>query len=383
MPPQELPVASGIPASKPGSSLKQARRRRWARLALFNLVVAVVLLELGLRVAVGELFPPRFFEPHAQFGHFHVPGRTGWQRTGEYSSYIAINSKGLRDHERPYAKPAGVFRILVLGDSFVEGLQVGQSETFPARLEEVLNQHYNMPFEVINAGVSRYGTSNALLFLEGEGVRYQSDLVIYAFYPNDVTDNIENGLFELAGDQLIARPVTVSSVERARGILYDFSYIYRFALALSLRLGQATDETLIDTDWGKVLPIYRAHLHPREERAWQLTRLLLERMRVATTRAGARLVVVCLPEHFQSEDRLWAQVAQSAEVLERDAPNRALADVVPEGTAYLDLLPGFQAAAQRQALYYAQDHHFNAAGHALAADLIATYLAAQGLLPES
>jgi lysophospholipase L1-like esterase len=363
--------------------LKRTRRRRWARLALFNLVVAVVLLELGLRVAGGELFPPRFFEAHAQFGHFHVPGRTGWQRTDEYSSYITINGRGLRDHERPYAKPEGVFRILVLGDSFVEGLQVGQDETFPARLEEALNQDNSAPLDVINAGVSRYGTSNALLFLEGEGLRYQPDLVIYAFYPNDVTDNIENGLFELAGNQLIARPATVSPVEHVRGVLYDLSYIYRFALGLSLHLGQATDETLIDTGWGKVLPIYRAHLLPREERAWQVTGLLLERMHAATTRAGARLVVVCLPEHFQSEDRLWAQVAQSAEVLERDAPNRALAEAVPEGTAYLDLLPGFQAAAQSQALYYAQDHHFNAAGHALAADLIATYLAGQGLLPES
>lgn len=347
------------------------------------MVVVLLALEIGLRLGIGDVFPPRFFEPHAQFGHFHVSGRSGWQRTSEYNSYITINSKGLRDPERSYAKPDGVFRILMLGDSFVEGFQVGQDQTLPVQLQAVLSQQSSAPIEVINAGVSRYSTDNALLFLEGEGVRYEPDLVIYNFYPNDVVEILENDFFRLVDGQLVQQPMSVSLVDRLRLALYDYSYIYRFARGLSIRFKHATNETLIETGGGKVSPVYRAELRLEQQRAWDLIARVLERMLSAATRGGAQLMVVSLPEDFQSEDRLWEQVAQSKEALRRDAPNHMLASAVPEGVPYLDLLPGFRQAAQDQPLYYPQDHHFNPAGQALAADLIATFLIEEGLVPTS
>lgn len=362
----------------------QAKRflRRSSRVLLMALSIIFILLalEIGLRLGVGKVFPPRFFEPHAQFGHFHVPGRSGWQRSDEYESYITINSKGLRDVERPYAKPEGVFRVLMLGDSFVEGLQVAQDKTLPVQLEAQLRQRLNSPVEVINAGVSRYGTGNSLLFLEAEGLRYDPDLVIYAFYPNDVTDNLENGVFRLVNGALVRQPERISRSERVRLVLYDYLYIYRFALGLSIQWSYTNDETLIDTEWGKILPIYRAEQQPRETQAWALTARLLERMAAVTP---GRLVVVYLPEFYQSQDTVWAQVERSDEVLLRDAPNRMLASILPAGVPYLDLLPSFIAEAQDQVLYYPNDHHFNADGQALAAARVADFLLDARLLPES
>lgn len=366
-------------AEQPQDKRPARWRGRLLRVAL-SLFVTVIALEIGLRLGVGKVFPPRFFEPHTQFGHFHVPGRSGWQRSDEYDSFIAINSKGLRDPERPYAKPDGVFRILMLGDSFVEGLQVGQEQTLPAQLEALLAQQLGGAVEVINAGVSRYGTGNALAFLEAEGLRYQPDLVIYAFYPNDVTDDIDNDLFRLVDGKLTRQPASTALSERVRLVLYDYSYIYRFALGLSIQWSYTNDDTLIDTEWGKVLPIYRAALHPREERAWELTAHLLARMAAAVSEQGARFAIVCLPEDFQSQDRLWQQVEQSAEHLLRDAPNRMLAAALPDGVPYLDLLPAF-LAAQDEVLYYEKDHHFNPAGQTFAAGQIAAFLTAEGLIP--
>lgn len=146
------------------------KTRRWVVFLLVNLLVIVVILEIGLRVVMKDTFPPRFFEPHPEFGHFHRPNVEGWQRTSEYESYVKINAKGLRDEDYPYEKSDGVFRVLVLGDSFTEGLQVEAEETFPEQLEEILNEVSSMSVEVINAGVSRYGTDNAVLFLEKEGL---------------------------------------------------------------------------------------------------------------------------------------------------------------------------------------------------------------------
>jgi len=352
-------------------------------LTTLSLIIILLALEIGLRLGMGDVFPPRFFEPHAQFGHFHVPGRSGWQRTNEYETFISINSKGLRDVERSYEKPDGTFRILMLGDSFVEGLQVGQDQTLPAQLETRLNQHSAVPVEVINAGVSRYGTDNALLFLDGEGLRYEPDLVIYTFYPNDVTDIVENCLFELVDGRLTHHPTIISFSDRLRLVLYDISYTYRFVLGLSARITEAADETLIDTEWGQVSPIYLAQPRPEDDYAWESVAHILERMHLATTEASAQFTVISLPEDFQSQDRLWEKVAQAEEVLRRDAPNRRLTEAIPAGVPYFDLLPDFRAAAQEQSLYYPADHHFNPAGQALAAELIATFLTAEGLVPTS
>ncbi|MBN1202852.1 MAG: SGNH/GDSL hydrolase family protein [Anaerolineae bacterium] len=357
------------------------RWRRWLLLGLINLVFIMLTLEIGLRVALHDAFPPRFFEPHAQFGHFHVPGRSGHQRTNEYDSYVAINMQGLRDRDHAYDKPDGVFRILIVGDSFVEGLQVKADETFAHRLETQLNQPGRTPVEVINGGVSRYSTGNTLLFLQGEGLKYQPDLVIYAFYPNDVTENSKSSLFRLENGELVQQPVEISFTKRVRSTLYDISYIYRAVLGISLRLEQRTDSTLIDTGWGRVLPVYRAALHEREQDAWSLTGALLAQMQTKTAAAHAILVVVYLPESFQSIDRLWAQVEDSDESLLRDAPNTQLVQIIPAGAYYLDLLPGFRAVAQDTALYYLADGHFNPAGHALAADLIQAFLIEQALIP--
>lgn len=345
--------------------------RRWGLFLLVNLIVIAVILEIGLRITLKDTFPPRFFEPHPTFGHFHRPNVEGTQVTDEYESYVKINSKGLRDEETPYEKPEGVFRILVIGDSFTEGLQVEQSETFPEQLEDILNETAPIPVEVINAGVSRYGTDNALLFLENEGLKYQPDLVIYAAYTNDLTDNLENELFVLRNGALIPQDIEVSWTEDARGVLYDTSYIYRIIYSSYLLIQQQNDETLIETDWGLVLPVYRATPQPREITALNVTGLLLKRMALSTQQANADLMVVYLPEAIQTETNLWTKVVSVNEPLSRDAPNSMFARVKPENAEFLDLSLPFRKYGHTTHFYYETDGHFNPAGHRLAAELIA------------
>ena len=53
-----------------------------------------------------------------------------------------------------------------------------------------------MRAEAINAGVSGFGTAEALAFLENEG-HYRPDVVVLGFYANDFEDNLKAGLFAL------------------------------------------------------------------------------------------------------------------------------------------------------------------------------------------
>ena len=120
----------------------------------------------------------------------------GWKNIPSWESAtfdrkIAINSKGLRDREYPYEKPAGVFRILVLGDSFVWGYGVSNEETFTERLEQALTAE-GAAIEVLNAGVSGWGTDQQLLYLESEGFKYSPELVVLAFFLYNDPENILN-----------------------------------------------------------------------------------------------------------------------------------------------------------------------------------------------
>ncbi|QOJ02514.1 MAG: hypothetical protein HRU71_03010 [Planctomycetia bacterium] len=106
-----------------------------------------------------------------------------------------INSEGMRSdriHARP--KPAGVRRILCLGDSVLFGLGVPIEDVFSSKLETMLPG-----CEVMNTGVGGYNTYSERIWLETRGATYQPDDVIVCYCPNDVDEPLEQ--FAIQVDQ--------------------------------------------------------------------------------------------------------------------------------------------------------------------------------------
>ena len=156
------------------------------------LVIAFTLL-LGEGVArIAGVRPltaaDNLWRPHPRWGWHHEPNSTDYFVKTDFTQEIHINSHGLREREIPYEKPAGKLRILVIGDSAVAGFEVPPEDCFTRVLERVLTER-GLDVEVINAGVRGWGTDQSLLFLEDEGLRYQPDLVMYRWNPNDIQDN--------------------------------------------------------------------------------------------------------------------------------------------------------------------------------------------------
>jgi hypothetical protein len=179
--------------------------REWIiRLVLgaFGLIIGLVVLEFGLSKFVpnpGTFKADYYYEPDKYIGWKGIPGFKGDYVKGEVVSDVRMNSHGFRDKERTYEKAENTFRILVLGDSFTEGIQVPLEKTFPYILEQKLNSEPEggKRFEVINLGVSGFGTAQEYLTLKHYGLKYHPDLVILAFFiGNDVGDNS----FKVRGD---------------------------------------------------------------------------------------------------------------------------------------------------------------------------------------
>lgn len=418
-------------------------RRAFALLfsLFFGLLMACALLEVGVRglgLAPAAGAPAHFWQDDPRFGWYHIPGAAGdfFDEAGEYHAFAHVNSAGLMDQEYTEAKPADVFRILVLGDSFTEGLRVPMDAAFINLLEQTLRRADGRGVEVLNAGVGGWGTDQQLLFYREIGHRYAPDLVLLAFFPgNDVMNNslaleaenfgsvykpfflLEEGALtlhnfpvgseELGPSHLPAAAAAEPAAAAAEpapspwpGLLAR-SALYRY---LTPRLRVATPALAVKlAAWGLMAPgvetrnaaqgpdyiplafgVYRRPPAPVWEEAWTLTAALLQALDAEVTAQGSQLAVILLPAQEQVEAAAWARTlatfpAMQAQAWEVDAPNRRLAPLLDElGIPHLDLLPAFRGW-QGRSLFFPIDRHWNEQGHALAAAQIGQWLAEQGL----
>jgi hypothetical protein len=118
----------------------------------------------------------------------------------DYSVPIHTNALGFRDREHEQAKPAGVVRIALLGDSLVEALQVPLDQTAGALLEARLNAapDQSARYEVLNFGISNYGVGQCLLVWETYASRFAPDYVfilVGAFHFDRTVMRYELGRF--------------------------------------------------------------------------------------------------------------------------------------------------------------------------------------------
>jgi len=410
-------------------------------LVLLGVALALLLLEGGVRLL--RLGPP----PISPGFFWTVPHPLGWALTPnahgrwfddwyEYDVDFRVNSQGLRDDEHTYAKPAETFRILVLGDSFVEAAQVPLESAWHQVLERELNAAGGRPVEVVAAGVGGWGTDQELLWFRTEGVRYQPDLVLLVFFPpNDFMNNsralegrnygrILKPFFDLKDGELVVDNFPFQPPTQETGVpmppdpprllsflrpwLRGHSALYRF-LDPVLREGAPHlmrplvgvglyppgRETKLAEAGPDYIPvaygIYAVPLTAEWEEAVRLTDALLRALQAESVAIGARLAVILpsakdqlYPEHWQRT--LTEYPAMRGREWDPEQPYRIVAHLLSEaGIPYLDLLSYFRAEAARSSspLHFRHDGHWTPYGHRLAARRVAEFLRAEGLFPPS
>ena len=157
-------------------------------LVLGGIVAAILIGELGLRVA--GIAYPSYEQVDDDRGAGLRPGASGLY-TREGRSFVEINADGRRDRPVARAKPEGVFRLAVLGDSYAEAREVELDRTFWAVAEGELERCLGRKVEVLNFGVSGYGTAQELQTLRTRVWEWSPDAVLVLFLPyNDLRNNL-------------------------------------------------------------------------------------------------------------------------------------------------------------------------------------------------
>ena len=177
-----------------------------------GLLFALAIVEVGLRFrAAGE---HRYMASDPLLHHRLKPNL----RTRVSGVEFNTNSLGLREREITRPKPAGVFRVLMLGDSFTEGAGLPVEATVAKRVESALNGHgCRTTVEVLNAGVASYSPILEYLQLKHLGLALQPDLVVLNFDMTDVHDDwVRTAVARLDADGL---PVAVPGDRRLEAAL--------------------------------------------------------------------------------------------------------------------------------------------------------------------
>jgi len=104
-----------------------------------------------------------------------------WFRTGA----VHLNSSGFREREFTAIKPAGTYRIAVVGDSFTYGNGVRQQDRYSDLLQARLPEH----FEVLNFGTPGANTPEHRTLVEHLLPVIHPDFVLLQWYVNDVEDD--------------------------------------------------------------------------------------------------------------------------------------------------------------------------------------------------
>jgi len=341
--------------------------KRGARGALANAALAIA----GMLAALGAIeVGVRLFDPQPAFlyrfspatWYEPIPGARFTYRREEFAVPITYNSFGMRDRERSIENASGALRVALLGDSFAEAKEVPLDSTLAQTLDRLLRESVSeRPVEVLNFGVSGFGTVASAIRFETLASRFRPDVTLYLFVHNDPEDNVSNDarLYTLGENSLEFREHRLGGAKRVSREIVDWSkrnlHAYRFLRFRAERLisarraqGQGASAP------GE--PDAPGSLGRSESFEWRVTRLAIERLRDRVAQGGGALLV--------------ASATTTGADMTRELA-RTCSDL---GVPFVDLAPAL--AADPGPVSYRFDGHWRSRGHAVAARELAPVLSA-------
>ena len=403
------------------------RRGRWIveRLARRALVAsAALLLSLGVaETALRARHGARVYaavegrglaQVHPTRGWALAPGAERRLRARDFSVDVEVNEHGLRDVPRAPRPEPGVFRIVVLGDSFMEAAQVRLEDSLPRLLEAAFADRR---VEVVNLGIHGYGTVQELLALEEQGLAFEPNLVLlFVFLGNDLRNNhfdLERWEWRIVPHNAFARPYAAVHPSGV-GITItppDFRALEESKRSLELRkrvtlerrfvLARLVDRVFSrgrdpNVSFGPYIETFDpaacrwcADDRPYEQafdESWEVTLRSIAAIRDLAQEHDARFLAVLISPFYAIGDEEFAGIERRHPriVFDRDAPHRRMREGARRhGFEVLDLAPAFRERSARDggALHHLHDRHWTAAGHRLAAAVVADHLDRHGLVP--
>jgi hypothetical protein len=305
--------------------------------------------------------------------------------TGEGEVHVFTDSAGFRVGESGRVEDGAP--VLLIGDSFMEALQVEYEESLAGLLQQRLPAAAGMPVAIRNAGIDGWGPSHYVLraaqLLPADDYRL---LIVTVFIGNDIQP----------ARQPYIRPRTPVERHHLRlphGLSKD-EIVYSLLLPLNDALEVRSHAYLLLRNRLKTLrmragvsPLYMPQEFMRSEAQsprWGTFGEIAADIDSIATANGARTLFVLIPAPFQVDERQFDQYVTGFQIdtaaVDLEQPTRLVtAQLESRGLHVIDALPAFRAAhAEGVQLYGSIDPHLTPAGHERLTALVLP--AAAGLL---
>ena len=352
------------------------------------LVAAFLLVEGLVRIVDYTVFPlyedkTFFYVDHPQFHHWHQPHFSGINRslTQEFTMPVRSNELGMVGKEVSVKKPQGVYRIAVLGDSFVEALQTEEENSAVNVLERMLNQTGQRRYEVLNFGCSSFSPSLEYFQLVHFVEKFDPDLVLVMFHLSDVTN-----------DWVYQKGNQVNDQGEVIGISMHKSFLYKLAeksalLRTIVQRVKALQQSRAIQRSEHLTQAYGAMFkeqYSQEDlKAWKLSKGYLRQMNEWAEQRGVKFGLIVIPAGPQLEPVALSHgqrfpFSANGQILTSTKMQTVLGDWAKEhGVWLLDLLEygkQFKEKHPDTTLYFPLDQHWTKGGNAMAASAIFEWL---------
>jgi len=304
------------------------------------------------------------------------------------------NKFGFNDDDYPLQKTPGIYRILVVGDSF--GWAGGREGNYTAMLERQLDNHYGYHrIDIINAGYPMTQTAEQLVMLKKYGLQYHPDLVILGFFVgNDFIDGNPNR------KRIVVNDLYIDIDRRREHIILGYPIVFQSRLLLYVK-----QKYKIFTELRKAASEPRQQLSQEQPGTFaeatflDLERAELEFFNINSSRKGRfqkninyilqsiaemdallksqniKFIVAIYPDVFQINKTLLKGIVERFRLRIEDydldlAQNILKSFLQSKDISYIDFTDRFRSEGQEKDLYILRDSHWNRSGNQLAADIL-------------
>lgn len=356
--------------------------------ALLGLDYGVRQVYLGFRSEPADGGPKFPREKHPYYHHGLKPNAAGIDTYGSLRAPYFSNSLGLRDGRiRTVSSQPSGGRILLIGDSFTEGIGVPWGETFAGLLAEEMAKR---GAEVLNAGVASSCPAIELArlrwLIERQGLKL--DRVVLFLDIADLRDELsyetlpDGSIRETKSEPLAgtttADPRNIQKLRQRHALFLwaqnnlEENFVLLGALARNLRLswekhGAAGGVRAADLrgDWGGEWPDYQGPMEGQIEAGLAKTKVSMGDLKKYLDSLGIPLTLVIYP---------WPQQIRSGtrpSRMETEWQAWARRHSVPLINLFPRLVGNPDTATDTiQTYYIAGDFHWNRAGHAKVAQIL-------------
>lgn len=370
-------------------------------LVFISVFIAFVILEVFLRVLMKAKENPTITRldpltglytllPDLDLQYYSEEGNTRVHLRSRDDGYVRTKDNKQEGEKRTVA---------ILGDSYVQALQVDYGANFVSRVQELLNTTGNpITYELFNFGTGGQGTGEQIIKYEKHVRPYAPDAIVLVIYEgNDYDDNqnfkeahpsvtesiLRTGeieglplhVSEKSDDESQVKRHLVKQILLSSAVIRTIHHIARYHEGVSrflVRIGVFEDLRTVDRTLQTILP-FMVNENEARSAGMDTTIAFIQNLENRLLSEGIPFGVVLIPSHWQVDPHFKETIKALASTPDFDLPARMIDDSIDVPVLNLSSALEKEIQAGNQVFILGRGH-FTPHGHEFVSSKVSSFI---------